>query len=149
MRPEGKTMKLTLRQLDTISVVALEGELTIMTAVDCLRQARRALASTLIPLVAIDLSRVQRIDASGCAALIALRRDVQGRRGNLCLFGLAAGVRLLLEVMQVHLILDIAPDLAGAISALDGQADVSATSDAAWRWSRFHRSEPTERQATG
>jgi anti-anti-sigma factor len=141
-------MNVMVRQLDPIAIIALEGELTMLTAVNCLRQARDILVSAPVPLVAIDLSRVRRIDASGCATLITLRRDVRERRGNLCLFGLAAEVRLLLEVMQVHLILDIAPDLDGAIAALDAQAEVSARPGPAWHWSRFDRvGERTGRRA--
>jgi anti-anti-sigma factor len=133
-------MKLTVHQLDRVAIIALDGELTMLTAVDCLRKARDVLASAPCSLVAVDLSRVPRIDASGCAALISLRRDVRGRRGKLCLFALAAEVRLVLEVMQVHLILDIAPDLEGAIAALDAQADVSARPGPAWYWSQSDRS---------
>ena len=141
-------MNVRVRQLDPIAIIALEGELTMLTAVDCLRQARGVLMSAPVPLVAVDLSRVRRIDASGCATLITLRRDIRQRRGNLCLFGLAAEIRLLLEVMQVHLILDIAPDLDGAIAELDAQAEVSARPGPAWHWSRFDRvGEQTGRRA--
>jgi anti-anti-sigma factor len=141
-------MKVTVRQLDPTVILAIEGELTMLTAVTCLRQAREVLVSAPVSLVAVDLSQVRRIDASGCAALITLRRDVRERRGNLCLFGLAAEVRLLLEVMQVHLILDVAPDLDGAIAALAAQADVPDRPGPTWHWSGFDRSgEPTERRA--
>jgi anti-anti-sigma factor len=143
-------MKLTVRRLDSVFVLGLEGELTMMTAVECLRDARRVLASAATPLVALDLARVRRIDASGCAAIIALRRDVQSRRGNLCLFGLGPEVRLLLEIMQVHLILDIVSDLGGAIEALGARPDGSATANVTAHWTGSTGSdEQIERRAAG
>jgi anti-anti-sigma factor len=143
-------MRLTVRQLDKVIILGLEGELTLVTAVECLREARRILESTSTPLVAMDLSRLRRIDASGCAAIIALRRDIQRRRGNLCLFGLGSEVRLLLEIMQVHLILDIASDVDGALAALDGHAGMPMDADPTRHWRGVgHGEERIERRAAG
>jgi anti-anti-sigma factor len=83
-------MQLMVDRVDRVSVLAVEGHLTAMTAVAFLRQIRRAMGSTITPVVALDLSRLHRIDSSGCAALLSLRRDIARRRGQLCLFGLGA-----------------------------------------------------------
>jgi anti-sigma B factor antagonist len=143
-------MKVTVRQRDGVTIVGLEGELTMMAAMDCLRQLRSVLPATAPPAIAIDLGRVSRIDASGCAALVALRREVQGRGGHLCLFGPTPPVRLLLEVMQIHLVLDIVPSLEGATAALDAQAEAARVAGATGRRSRFGGArEQAARRAAG
>jgi anti-anti-sigma factor len=129
-------MELMVRQVNRITVMAVEGELTTVTAVAFLRQARRAVASDRIPLVAVDLGLLRRIDSSGCAALLSLRRDLQRRRGRLCLFGPAPGVRFLLEVMQAHLIVDISSDLPGALESLTLEAAAAAPAGTPI-WNRF------------
>lgn len=111
-------MRLTIRALDTVQVVKVEGELKRSTARNFLRQARRLLGFAEAPLVALNLHDVPRLDASGGAALVALLRHVQSRQGELCLFGLEPGPRRLLEIMQLHLVLDVAPDLPGAVETL-------------------------------
>src|SRR5206468_549644 len=70
-------MQLTARQLNAAVVIAVEGALTASTARQFLRRARGLLAFVQTPRVAIDLSGVPRVDASGGAALIALLRHVQ------------------------------------------------------------------------
>src|SRR5262245_64706614 len=116
-------MRLIVRRVNGIWVLSAEGELTVASAVAFLRQARHIVAGGLAPRVAVDLSQLRRIDSSGCAALVALRRDVQRLRGSICVCGLTPEVRLLLEVMQAHAIFDIEPDLAGAMELLSAQTE--------------------------
>ena len=63
-------MRLTARQVNAGVVIAVEGALTASTARQFLRRARGLLAFVEMPRVAIDLSGVPRLDASGGAALI-------------------------------------------------------------------------------
>jgi anti-anti-sigma factor len=138
-------MQLMVDRVDRVSVLAVEGHLTVMTAVAFLRQIRRAMGSTITPVVALDLSRLHRIDSSGCAALLSLRRDIARRRGQLCLFGLGAEVRLLIEIMQAHVLLDIAPDLAGALESLGLETAAVAEAAGTPGWNQYDmRSNPLE-----
>lgn len=111
-------MLLASRQVGDVTVLAVQGELTVPTAPDFLRRARLLLASTDPPLVAIDLGGARRVDSSGFAALVALARHVQRRGGEACLAGLAHEARLLLEIMQLHLLFDVCEDVPAAIEAL-------------------------------
>ena len=138
-------MRLTVRRVNGISVLSVEGELTVASALPFLRQARHIVAVDLAPRVAVDLSQLHRIDSSGCAGLLALRRDVQRLRGSICVFGLVPEVRLLLEVMQAHVIFDIEPDLAGAMELLSAQAGAGEGAGAP-RWASFAATrDPVER----
>jgi anti-anti-sigma factor len=129
-------MRLTMRRVNGISVLSVEGELTVASALPFLRQARHIMAGDPSPRVAVDLSQLRRIDSSGCAALLALRRDVQRPRGSICVCGLVPEVRLLLEVMQAHVIFDIEPDLAGAMELLSAQAGAGEGAGVS-RWASF------------
>jgi anti-anti-sigma factor len=118
-------MQLQSRQVGPVTVLTPVGELTIPTAPAFLRQARLCLAPVAAPLVAVELSGVRRIDSSGYAALVALLRHVQRRTGEVCLVGLGPEARLLLEIMQLHLLFDVCDDVAAAIENLvAGQAPV-------------------------
>ena len=143
-------MRLTARQVNAGVVIAVEGALTASTARQFLRRARGLLAFVEMPRVAIDLSGVPRVDASGGAALIALLRHVQSCQGDLCLFGLVPGVRLLMEIMQMHLMFDIAPNVDGAVEALAVPSGASVVTFPRTLWSRSGAgTDALERQATG
>ena len=111
-------MELTTRRIDDVTVLEVAGELNIPTAPGFLRRARLLLAGQLRPAVAIDLGAVRRVDSSGFAALVALARHVQRLEGEVCLVGLGSEARLLLELMQLHLLFDVCDDVPGAIELL-------------------------------
>jgi anti-anti-sigma factor len=111
-------MELTRRRIGDVTVLEVAGELSIPTAPGFLRRARLLLAGQLRPAVAIDLGAVRRVDSSGFAALVALARHVQRLEGEVCLVGLGPESRLLLELMQLHLLFDVCDDVPGAIELL-------------------------------
>jgi anti-anti-sigma factor len=111
-------MQLTTRQVGSVTVMAPAGDLTGTTAPGLLRRGRLLLASASPPLVAMDLSGVRHLDSSGYAALVSLLRHVQRRGGEVCLVGLTADARLLLEIMQLHLLFDVCDDVPSAVEAL-------------------------------
>ncbi len=111
-------MQVTSKQLGSVTVLTVEGELTVPTAPAFLRRVRLMLAPIGVPRVAIDLSGVRRVDSSGFAALVTLLRQAERRGGDVCLVGLASQVRLVLEIMQLHLLFDVCDDVASAVEAL-------------------------------
>jgi len=111
-------MQLTSRSLGPVTVLAPASPLVVATAPAFLRQARLLLAPVGDPLVAVDLSDVRRIDSSGYAALVAFTRHIQRRGGEVCLVGLDPEARLLLEIMQLHLLFDVCDDLPSAVDTL-------------------------------
>jgi anti-anti-sigma factor len=112
------SMQLQSRQVGSVTVLTAIGELTTPTAPAFLRQARLLVAPVAEPLVAVDLAGVRRIDSSGFAALVALLRHVQRRGGEVCLAGLGPEGRLLLEIMQLHLLFDVCEDIPAAVEGL-------------------------------
>lgn len=110
-------MQLVSRQIGDVTVLAVDGELTVPTAPGFLRRTRLLLPPD-PPLVAVDLGGVRRVDSSGFAALVALARHVQRRGGDVCLVGLPPEARLLLEIMQLHLLFDVCEDMTAAVEFL-------------------------------
>jgi anti-anti-sigma factor len=111
-------MELTTRRIGEVTVLEVAGELIIPTAPGFLRRARLLLAGHLRPAVAIDLGAIRQVDSSGFAALVALARHVQRMDGEVCLVGLGPEARLLLELMQLHLLFDVCDDVPDAIELL-------------------------------
>jgi anti-anti-sigma factor len=111
-------MQVTARQIGPVLVLTLDGELLSPVAPAFLRTVRRLVSSLEIPLIAVDLGGVPRVDASGFGALVTLLRDVERRRGALCLVGLAPDVRILLEIMQLHLLFEVTNDVDEAVDAV-------------------------------
>ena len=119
-------MQVTTRQIGSVLVVAPAGELVSAAAPGFLRTVRELLAQQSPPLVAVDLTRVHRVDSSGFAALVSLLRDADRRRGALCLVGVHPDVRILLEVMQLHLLFDVCSDVEEASARLGGAETAAA-----------------------
>lgn len=113
-----EAMKVTAREIDSVLVIALDGELVNGAAPAFLRTARRLLATASPPFIAVDLSQVRHVDSSGFGALVSLLRDAERRRGRLCLVGSRPEVRILLEIMQLHLLFEMCSDIPQACEAL-------------------------------
>ncbi|HEV8311080.1 MAG TPA: STAS domain-containing protein [Methylomirabilota bacterium] len=126
-------MQVMSRQIGSVTIMAVEGELTVPTAGAFLRRSRLMLAPVAAPLVAVDLGGVRRLDSSGFSALVALLRDVQRRGGEVCLVNLGPEARLLLEIMQLHLLFDVHDDLASAAEALTAAREASPAPTASRR----------------
>jgi anti-sigma B factor antagonist len=111
-------MQVTTREIDSVLVIALDGELVHQAAPAFLRTARHLLATVSPPLMAVDLSQVRHVDSSGFGALVSLLRDAERRRGRLCLVGPRPEVQILLEIMQLHLLFEVCGNVPEACEAL-------------------------------
>ena len=139
-------MQVTAHQLGSVLVLAPEGELSRPVASAFLRTARQLLAPLRPPLLAVDLTHVPHVDASGFGALVALLRDVDRRAGELCLAGLRPEVRLLLEITQLHLLFEVRTDVDEAVGELGRSA--SAPAYPARPWERHRADARLLRQAS-
>jgi anti-sigma B factor antagonist len=113
-------MQVTTRQIGSVLVLSLDGELLSPVAAAFLQAARRIVSALPSPMVAVDLNGVPRLDASGFGALVSLLRHLQRRQGGLCLVGVRSEVRILLEIMQLHLLFEVCTDVDEAMAVLQG-----------------------------
>jgi anti-sigma B factor antagonist len=70
------------------------------------RAAIQAIAEAHETLV-LDMSRLTFVDSSGLGALLSCLRTMNGKRGQLLLFGMAKPVRALFELVRMHRIFSI------------------------------------------
>lgn len=82
-------------------------------ALPVLRQTARE-ASTLI----IDMAVVEEIDRRGLAVLLALLDEVEARRGVMAICNLKPAVRLLVQLVRLHTLIDVYRDVISASQAL-------------------------------
>lgn len=123
-------VQVTTRQIGSVLVIALDGALVSPVATAFLRTARRLLPTARPPFIVVDCSQVRRVDSSGFGALVSLLRDVGRHRGGLYLVGLRPEVRILLEIMQLHLLFEVRSTIQEACQALaptDGAAGLVVT----------------------
>jgi anti-sigma B factor antagonist len=57
--------------------------------------------------VALDLSRLQFVDSSGLGVMLSCLRTLNGRGGDLRLFGMTRPVRALFELVRMHRVFEI------------------------------------------
>lgn len=73
--------------------------------------------------VVLDMAGISFIDSSGLGALVASLQALRAVNGSLALAGLAEKVRMVLELIKLHKVLDIYPDAAAAVRALRDGAE--------------------------
>lgn len=67
--------------------------------------------------VVLDLTGVKFIDSSGLGALISCLRQLNGRKGDFRLCGMAKPVRALFELMRMHRVFNIHDSRADAVAS--------------------------------
>jgi anti-anti-sigma factor len=125
-------VRLTAQQIDSVLVLAVDGELSRPVAPAFLRMARQLARPLTRPLMVVDLAHVPRVDASGFGALVSLLRDVDRRGGALCLAGVRPEVRLLLEIMQLHLLFEVCSTVDEAVGGVGRSAPEPARATRQW-----------------
>jgi anti-anti-sigma factor len=96
--------------------LALRGELDLATT-PILEEALAGAGADGGPVVALDLSELSFVDASGLKAILqAHRRAVRAGRSGLSLLNPSADIRRLLSLTAIDLTLDVAPEPAAAAS---------------------------------
>lgn len=67
--------------------------------------------------VVLDMSTLKFVDSSGLGALISCLREVNGRKGDLCLANMTRSVLALFELMRMHRIFSIHDTTEGALAS--------------------------------
>jgi stage II sporulation protein AA (anti-sigma F factor antagonist) len=111
-------MTVTVRRVDNVSVVELEGNLIMGEPVNAFRgQVYKELESGMKNL-AIGLTRVTYIDSSGVGALVGAYVSAVKAEGRCVLFGASARVLSLLRIVRLDAAVEIVGDEATAIASL-------------------------------
>ena len=121
---EGWTvsMKSTLRQVDSVTVVDLSGRITLGEGGTQLRELIREQLGKGTKFVLLNLADVTYIDSSGIGELVSAFTTVSNQGGQLKLLNLTKKVHDLLQITKLYTVFDVHDDEAKAITSFEKAA---------------------------
>jgi anti-anti-sigma factor len=100
-------MKVTAREREGVTVLDLEGKITIGVGDVAMREAVHAAIDRGSRNILINMAKVTTIDSSGIGELVAAYTTVSNRGGKLRLYGIPPKVNDILSITQLITVLDI------------------------------------------
>ena len=111
------TMKASSRQVNGVTVVDLNGRITLGEGSVILRDTVRDLLSKGNKNILLNLADVSYIDSSGIGELVSAFTHVRREGGELKLLKLTKKVHDLLQITKLYTVFDIKDDEAAAVAA--------------------------------
>ena len=111
------SMKATVRQVDSVTVVDVSGRITLGEGCTQLRELIRDQLSKGNKWVLLNLADVTYIDSSGIGELVSAFTGVAKQGGALKLLHLTKKVHDLLQITKLYTVFDVHDDEAKAISS--------------------------------
>lgn len=100
-----------------VAVLTLSGRFDA-TAASGVKEQIRQMAVSGHRNVVLDMAAVTLLDSSGLGVLVASLRTLQGYGGRLAIGGVEQKVRVVLELVKLHKVLEVFPDRDTAVRAL-------------------------------
>jgi anti-sigma B factor antagonist len=116
------SMKATVRQVDSVTVVDVSGRITLGEGCSQLRELIRDQVSKGNKKVLLNLADVTYIDSSGIGELVSAYTAVSNQGGQLKLLSLTKKVHDLLQITKLYTVFDVHDDEAKAISSFEKAA---------------------------
>ena len=113
------SMKATIRQVNTVTVVDLSGRITLGEGCTQLRELIRDLLSKGHKRLLLNLADVTYIDSSGIGELVSGFTAVSNQGGQLKLLNLTKKVHDLLQITKLLTVFDVHEDEAKAVASFD------------------------------
>ncbi len=111
------SMKATVRQIDSVTVVDLSGRITLGEGCAQLRELIRTEVTKGNKYVLLNLADVTYIDSSGIGELVSAYTAVSNQGGQLKLLNLTKKVHDLLQITKLYTVFDVHDDEAKAVSS--------------------------------
>jgi anti-sigma B factor antagonist len=111
------SMKATVRQVDSVTVVDVSGRITLGEACKELREVIRGELGKGHKSILLNLADVTYIDSSGIGELVSAFTAVSNQGGQLKLLNLTKKVHDLLQITKLYTVFDIHNDEAGAVGS--------------------------------
>lgn len=111
------TMKSNSRQVNGVTIVDLNGRITLGEGSVLLRDTVRDLLSKGNKNILLNLADVSYIDSSGIGELVSAFTHVRREGGDLKLLNLTKKVHDLLQITKLYTVFDIRDDEAAAVAA--------------------------------
>jgi anti-sigma B factor antagonist len=112
-------MKVSTRQVDSVTVMDLSGRITLGEGSVVLRDAVRDLLSKGNKKILANLADVNYIDSSGIGELVSAFTTVKNQGGELKLLNLTKKVHDLLQITKLYTVFDVKDNEAAAISSFN------------------------------
>ena len=112
-------MNITTREVSHVTIVDLNGRITLGVETESLRDTIRNLISAGTKKIVLNLANVDYIDSSGVGELVSSYTAVRNSGGELKLFGLTKKVQDVLYITKLYTVFDIWDNEASAIGAFN------------------------------
>jgi anti-sigma B factor antagonist len=112
-------MKISVRQLDGITIVDCSGRITLGEGSVTLRDTVRELLAKGQKKILLNLADVNYIDSSGIGELVSAYTTVRNQGGDLKLLKLTKKVHDLLQITKLYTVFDVKDDEAAAVKAFN------------------------------
>jgi len=114
------SLKFTTRQVDGVTILDLNGRITLGDGSVVLRDAVKDVLGKGSKSILLNLANVDYIDSSGLGELVSAYTTVKNQGGELKLLHLTNKVHDLLQITKLYTVFDIKDDEASAVSAFTG-----------------------------
>ena len=109
------SVKLTIRQVGSVTVIDAAGRITLGEGASQFRDAIRDLVAKGDKKILVNLSEVSYIDSSGIGEMVSSYTTVTTHGGQLKLLGLSKRVKDLLQITKLYTVFEVFDDEAVAI----------------------------------
>lgn len=118
--PDARTaMTITTREVSHVTIVDLNGRITLGDETGLLRDTIRELIAAGKKKIILNLAQVDYIDSSGVGELVSGYTTVRNSGGELKLLGLTKKVHDILSVTKLYTIFDVKDDEFNAVKSFD------------------------------
>lgn len=119
MRPGNGSMEIKTREVSHVTIVDIEGRITLGDETGSLRQTIRDLIEAGKKKIILNLANVDFIDSSGVGELVSGFTAVRNAGGDLKLMSLSKKVQDVLNVTKLYTVFDIKEDEFTAVKSFD------------------------------
>jgi anti-sigma B factor antagonist len=112
-------MTITTREVSHVTILDLNGRITLGDETGLLRDAVRQLIAADKKKIVLNLTHVDYIDSSGVGELVSSYTAVRNAGGELKLYGLSKKVQDVLHVTKLYTVFDIKDDEFTAVKSFD------------------------------
>ena len=115
-------LKMTNREVDGVSVVALDGRIVLGEESNALREKVKGLLAEGKKKLVLDLKNVSMIDSSGLGALVSAHSTATTAGASLRLSGLSERSNQLLQITRLLTVFDVSKTEADAVQSFSKSA---------------------------
>ncbi len=113
------SMKISVRQVDEVTIVDSSGRITLGEGSVTLRDTVRELLAKGQKKILLNLADVNYIDSSGIGELVSAYTTVRNQGGDLRLLKLTKKVHDLLQITKLYTVFDVKDDEAAAVKSFN------------------------------